>query len=40
MKQALIVLILLFAYTVQNKIHSESSKNEKSNRGHYSFSYI
>ena len=37
MKQALIVLILLFAYTVQNKIHSESSKNEKSNRGHTHF---
>ena len=33
MKQTLIVLILLFVYTVQNKIHTESSKDENSNRG-------
>ncbi len=33
MKQTIIVLILLFVYTVQNKIHTESSKDENSNRG-------
>ena len=33
MKQALIVLILLFVYTVQNKTHTESSKNGNSYRG-------
>ena len=33
MKQVLIVLILLFVYTVQKEIHTESSKDEKSNRG-------
>ena len=33
MKQVLIVLILLLVYTVQKEIHTESSKDEKSNRG-------
>ena len=40
MKQEFIFLILLLVYTVQNKIHTESSKNENSKRGSTRFTSI